>query len=251
MGFEKTPFQGFVQAVFAERSSRLPARVSSPGGRLVAVRSGRCGHSVVFGVSELVRLWCVKRQTRIPRPCPLVVSLCRPPTGTRSSLRRGGAGARCRRRAERRHGPEARSERGLSALSRVGRRESEGEEGCAKRPRSLSASRARELKPGGSRTWWIVRRCLQRPADEPLREASRRPSGLGAAASRSRGPSPRPRRSRGSSSPLGERPCLGSWQHDRARSKGSPRAAQRSAMSPTWSGRTCGISSSLGPEGCP
>src|SRR6266536_1489205 len=51
----KTPLQGFVQAVREERSSRLLARFSSPGGHLAAVRSGDA-HILWYLRS---RSWCV------------------------------------------------------------------------------------------------------------------------------------------------------------------------------------------------
>jgi len=62
----KTPSQGSIQAVCAQRSRPLPARVSSPRGRRIAVSSKDRAHPALdWALSELVRFWCVKRRARI------------------------------------------------------------------------------------------------------------------------------------------------------------------------------------------
>jgi len=101
-GIRAIPLPARVSAPLLRRSCRFPLtraqqsalhRVDAySGGRFACEGRTSCSHSGTRATPH----------ARMSRRS-LVVSLCRPPTGTRSSSRRGGAGARCRTRAERRH----------------------------------------------------------------------------------------------------------------------------------------------------
>ena len=91
-GFRPTLASFLPISAYAAQQSALHRVDAYSGGRFACEGRTSCSHSGTRGTPH----------ARMSRRS-LVVSLCRPPTGTRSSSRRGGAGARCRTRAERRH----------------------------------------------------------------------------------------------------------------------------------------------------